>query len=229
MAILTLEGLEKSYGKKPVLRGINWTLEAGQVYGLVGVNGAGKTTLFRCIAGLESFGGSLQSSLKPLKNSLGWLPTHPIFLSRLTGAEYLRLCCRARGLAIPDLVTQNIFDLPLNDYAEHYSTGMKKKLAVLGLLLQQNQLLLLDEPFNGLDLQSNTVLLDIIATLKAQGKTIVLTSHIFSTLRDSCDQIALLEGGQFTQRVHPKDYHQLAETLREATCPADLQALSQYW
>ena len=229
MSMLTLQQLTKQYGTKPVLRGIDWQLDAGQVYGLVGVNGAGKTTLFRCIAGLEPFGGSLESPLHPLKNHLGWLPTHPIFLSRMTGAEYLRLCCTARRVPVPNLNQHNLFELPLNEYAEHYSTGMKKKLALLGLLLQRNQLYLLDEPFNGLDIQSNTLLLEIIAALRAKGRTVVLASHIFSTLRDSCDQIALLQGGQLTDQVAPESYEALDQQLRAATRPANLDALSADW
>lgn len=227
--MLTLKQLTKKYGTKPILHGIDWHLEAGQVYGLVGVNGAGKTTLFRCMAGLEPFGGSLESTLKPLKNHLGWLPTNPVFMSRMTGAEYLRLCCMARQVPVPDLQAHNLFELPLNEYATHYSTGMKKKLALLGLLLQQNQLYLLDEPFNGLDLQSNTLLLEIIAALKAKGRTVVLASHIFSTLRDSCDQIALLQAGRLTQQVAPSEYPALADQLREATRPTALDQLSQAW
>lgn len=227
--MLTIQQLNKKYGSKTVLQGIDWQLEAGRVYGLVGVNGAGKTTLFRCIAGLESFGGSLNSPLQPLKNHLGWLPTHPIFMSRLTGAEYLRLCCIARQVPVPDLKAHNLFELPLNEYAEQYSTGMKKKLALMGVLLQQNQLYLLDEPFNGLDIQSNTVLLDIIHTLRDKGKTVVLASHIFSTLKDSCDQIALLENGQLTQQVPPSEYDALSEQLRLATRPQNIDQLSSAW
>lgn len=227
--MLVLNQLTKQYGTKQVLHSIDWQLDAGQVYGLVGVNGAGKTTLFRCMAGLEGFGGRLESSLKPLKNYLGWLPTNPIFMSRMTGAEYLRLCCIARQVPVPNLQAQNLFELPLQEYATRYSTGMKKKLALLGLLLQQNQLYLLDEPFNGLDLQSNTLLLEIIAALKAKGRTVVLASHIFSTLSNSCDQIALLQEGRLTQQVAPADYPALADQLRLATRPAALDQLSQVW
>jgi ATPase subunit of ABC transporter with duplicated ATPase domains len=84
----------------------------------------------------------------------------------ITGKEYIRLLCNARGKTNLDIDSKNIFDLPLNQYASTYSTGMKKKLAITAILLQENDYFILDEPFNGVDIQSNVILTEIILKLK---------------------------------------------------------------
>ena len=126
---------------------INIQFDKGNVYGIVGENGAGKTTLFRCIAGLENYDGQINSELNPLKNYLGLLLTEPFFFTKITGKEYIRLLCNARKKEVSKIDDKNIFDLPLNQYASTYSTGIKKKLALLAILLQDNQCFILDEPF----------------------------------------------------------------------------------
>ncbi|HLP18844.1 MAG TPA: ATP-binding cassette domain-containing protein [Chitinophagales bacterium] len=196
--MIEIQNLSKSYGSKQVLNDINIRFEQGKVYGIVGENGAGKTTLFRCIAGLENYAGNITSSTQPLKNHLGLLLTDPFFFSKITGKEYLQLLCNARNITITDMHSRNIFDLPLEQYADTYSTGMKKKLALTAILLQQNQYFILDEPYNGVDIQSNIVITEIIHKLKSLGKTVIISSHIFSTLSDTCDEIHLLKNGQFS-------------------------------
>jgi len=152
--MLKIKNLSKKYGSKKVLDNINLNFEIGKVCGIVGANGAGKTTLFRCIAGLESCEGIISSPYLSLKDHLGYLETTPIFMSYITGWEYLKLLCSAKKIATHNFEEQNIFDLPLNQYAETYSTGMKKKLALMGVLLRKNDIIILDEPFNGVDIQS---------------------------------------------------------------------------
>lgn len=215
--MIHIEHLSKAYGPKQVLRGIQITLAPGKVYGIVGENGAGKTTLFRCITGLENYTGEIQADFTPLKNHLGFLPTNPFFLPKITGREYLMLLCIARKIPAPDFQARNIFDLPLDEFAENYSTGMKKKLALMGILLQHNPYLILDEPFNGIDIQSNILVTEIIHRLKSLGKTILISSHIFSTLNDTCDEIHLLQEGTFTRRVLPEDFAQLNEEMKQIT------------
>lgn len=193
--MIHIENLLKSYGKNQVLRGIDLHLKKGTAYGFVGDNGSGKTTLFKCIAGIESHDGNIHSELSNIKDHLGYLQTTPIFLSRITGWEYLKLLCSSRQISEEKFEEHNIFDLPLREYAENYSTGMKKKLALTGLLLQKNELFILDEPFSGVDLHSNIKILKIIQDLKASGKTLLISSHILSTLTDSCDIIYELKDG----------------------------------
>lgn len=212
--MIKINNLSKSFGKKQVLKDINITLEEGKIYGIVGRNGSGKTTLFRCLTGLEYYNGKIESKLSPLKNHIGFLQTAPYFLDKITGREYLQLFCNARHQTGIDFDEQNAFELPLDQYANQYSTGMKKKLALMAILLQDNQILILDEPFNGVDIQSNIVINEIILRLKNKGKTLLIASHIFSTLNDCCDEIHLLEEGTFTQRVFPEDFGALEAEMK---------------
>lgn len=215
--MIKIENVSKKYGKKQVLSAINISFEKGKVYGIVGENGSGKTTLFRCIAGLEKYDGEIFSDLEVLKNSLGLLFTEPYFFSKITGKEYIQLLSNARGITLEDIEEKNIFDLPLKEYAFSYSTGMKKKLGMLAVLLQENDCYILDEPFNGVDIQSNIIVTEIIHKLKELGKTVIMSSHIFSTLSDTCDEIYLLENGELVKRVLKKDFDALEKEMKLVT------------
>jgi ABC-2 type transport system ATP-binding protein len=214
--MLTIQGLKKSFGKSEVLRGIEMQCKPGEINGIVGVNGAGKSTLFQCIIGLQKSEGTVDWTGGIIKNQSGLLPTDPPMLSRITGAEYLRLVTQARGLEIADFQNQNIFDLPLDRFVENYSTGMKKKIALTGVLLQKNDIFILDEPFNGLDLQSNLIVVEIIRKLKSMRKIILISSHIFSLLKDICDQVHYLKDGRIDRVVSSGDFDQLEAVMTDA-------------
>ncbi|KOY86455.1 ABC transporter ATP-binding protein [bacterium 336/3] len=215
--MITIENLSKVYGKHQILKNIQMSLEKGKVYGIVGENGAGKTTLFKCIAGLEDFEGSIHSLLEPIKNYIGYLQTESYFFSKMTGKEYIHLLCHARNIQNTDFENKNIFDLPLNEYVTSYSTGMKKKLALTAILMQENQIFILDEPFNGVDIQSNLMIVEIIKKLKILGKTVLISSHIFSTLYEICDEIHLLREGTFIKKALPDEFKALEEEMRDFT------------
>jgi ABC-2 type transport system ATP-binding protein len=215
--MIKINGLSKSYGKNEVLKNISMEFSKGKAYGIVGENGAGKTTLFRCIAGLESYNGEIIANINPLKNHLGLLLTDPFFFSKITGKEYIRLVCNARGKTILEFDSKNIFDLPLNQYASTYSTGMKKKLAITAILLQENEYFILDEPFNGVDIQSNILLTAIILKLKELNKIVLISSHIFSTLSDTCDEIHLLRKGEQIKSVQKAEFKNLEQEMKEIT------------
>jgi len=223
--MIKIKGLHKYYGKNEVLRGINMEFSRGKVYGIVGENGAGKTTLFRCIAGLETYRGDIISDLQPLKNHIGLLLTSPFFFSKITGKEYIRLLCNARDKKNIAIDEKNIFDLPLNQYATTYSTGMKKKLAITAILLQENDYFILDEPFNGVDIQSNIVLTEIILKLKELNKTVLVSSHIFSTLSDTCDEIHLLRKGEQIKSVQKVHFKTLEQEMKETTIGTRIEKL----
>lgn len=212
--MIKLQNLSKSFGTKQVLKNINLTFEEGKIYGIVGENGAGKTTLFRCIAGFETIKGELKSEYKPLKNHLGFLPTNPIFMTRITGWEYLKLVTIARNISEDNFEDQNIFDLPLRQYVETYSTGMKKKIALMGILLQSNDVFILDEPFNGVDIQSNIIISSLIKKLKEKNKIVLISSHIFSTLSENCDEIHLLQNGNISKSVGPDNFEALNHQMK---------------
>lgn len=215
--MIKIKELSKLFGNKEVLKNLSMEFSTGNVYGIVGENGAGKTTLFRCIAGLESYSGEIISDVMPLKNHLGLLLTEPFFFTMMTGREYIRLLCNARGKTNVDIDNKNIFDLPLDQYASTYSTGMKKKLAITAILLQENEYFILDEPFNGVDIQSNIILTEIILKLKELNKIVIISSHIFSTLSDTCDEIHLLRKGEQIKSVNKTGFKDLEQEMKEIT------------
>jgi ABC-2 type transport system ATP-binding protein len=213
--MISIQNLSKSFGSNPVLKSLNIEFAKGTVCGIVGENGAGKTTLFRCIAGLEEYEGTIDSSFTVLKNHLGFLMTEPFFFQKITGREYIQLLCNARGVATGDMNKRNVFDLPLDKYASTYSTGMKKKLALLGVLLQNSDCYILDEPFNGVDIHSNIIIADIIRKLRELDKCVIISSHIFSTLRETCDVIHLLQDGTVSKTAQREMFQNLEDEMRE--------------
>lgn len=215
--MITIEKLSKSYGRKQVLKNISLSFERGKVYGIVGNNGAGKTTFFRCLAKMCSHEGKITSDLEPLKDHLGFLQTEPFFFPWITGEEYIRLLCNSRKVKLEDLTTKNIFDLPLQEYAVNYSTGMKKKLAITAVLLQENDFFILDEPFNGLDIQSNIIVTEIIRKLRSLDKVVIISSHIFSTLNEVCDRIHLITDGELSKTIEKDDFMELEAEMKLIT------------
>lgn len=212
--MIEIKNLSKKYGKVNALVDITQNFEKGKVYGIVGENGAGKSTLFKCLAGIESYEGTIISPYQDIKNHLGYLETNPVFMSYMTGWEYLKLLCFAKNINTENFEEQNIFNLPLDQYAVTYSTGMKKKLALMGVLLRKNDIFILDEPFNGVDIQSNLIILEIIRKLKSLNKTVLISSHIFSTLTDSSDEIILLSKGKIIKNVTKNEYDALELSMK---------------
>ncbi|HCY47022.1 MAG TPA: ABC transporter ATP-binding protein [Flavobacteriales bacterium] len=211
--MIEISNLSKSYGKSKVLGNLNLSLPSGKIIGIVGANGAGKSTLFKCIHGTETFEGSITSEFENLRTKIGMLETNPIMLSMITGEEYLILHCNARKLPVPDLKDMNMFDLPLKKFASNYSTGMKKKLALTAILIQNNEVFILDEPFNGVDLQSNLKLKSTFLKLREEGKTVLISSHIFSTLSEICDEIHLIQNGGICMSADKSTFGELEAVL----------------
>ncbi|HRM91356.1 MAG TPA: ABC transporter ATP-binding protein [Thomasclavelia ramosa] len=193
--MIEVKELNKKYGKTTVLSNINITFNAGHTYGVMGENGAGKSTLFRCIMRLEGYDGKIEIT-KGL--NVGYLPDTPYFYSLVTGMEFIEFCLKARGLKIDyneiDAVN-DLFRLPLNRFPSSYSMGMRKRLVLMILILQHSDYYILDEPFNGLDLAGSILLKKWILRMKADGKMVVLSSHIISSLTDICDEITYIHAG----------------------------------
>jgi ABC-2 type transport system ATP-binding protein len=225
--MIHIRNLSKSYGKKNILQQIELQCKPGEIHGIVGENGAGKTTLFNCIAGLESHEGEIYcTESTSIKNTIGFLETNPEFLSKITGKEYLQLLCNARNRTNVHFDEMNIFELPLQQYATTYSTGMKKKLALTGILLQENKIFILDEPFNGVDIHSNIIIKELLKSLQKKGKIILLSSHIFSTLYDTCDYLHYLKAGNLEKSVKKENFKMIEELMKDTGLKAKLNRLN---
>ena len=116
--------------------------------------------------------------------------------------------------------------MPLHEYAVKYSTGMRKKLAFTAILLQENKLFILDEPFNGVDIHSNIIITEIIHKLKGMGKSIIISSHIFSTLNDTCDEIFLLKNGKIIKSVLKEEFKHLESEMKAFTIGNKIEKLN---
>ncbi|NNE15224.1 MAG: ATP-binding cassette domain-containing protein [Saprospiraceae bacterium] len=222
--MIEIKNLRKTYGANIVLNDIDLTFKPSKLIGLVGKNGAGKTTLFKCVSGLETYDGVIHLKPKESIHKIGYLPTNPYIMSRITGQEYLQLLCNARNKSLPKKGA-NIFNLPLDEYAENYSTGMLKKLALTGILLQGNAIFLLDEPFNGLDLESNIKVNLILEKLKAKNKTIIISSHILDSLFKICDEINLLVNGKIERFNQGDGYSKIEDVLADSNFKQNLDSI----
>ena len=214
--MLEIQRLRKAYGNHVVLHDVSLVLRPSTIHGLVGANGAGKTTLINCLYGLEmDFMGIIRDSAgRVVREHTGLLPYEPYFYPRLTGREYLEFCLQARGRPLVDFAGWNqLLELPLDQYADEYSAGMRKKLALLALLVQQFDYLILDEPFNGLDLEANLLLKEILRRLRARGTGILLTSHILGALTETADEITVLVDGRVQRHYLAAEFGTLEQDL----------------
>ena len=214
--MLEILNLRKAYGAHVVLHDVSLALRPGTIHGLVGANGAGKTTLINCLYGLENdFSGTVRNTAGPaVRDHCGLLPYEPYFYPRLTGREYLEFCLQARGRPVVDFAGWNqLLELPLDQYADEYSAGMRKKLALLALLVQRFDYLILDEPFNGLDLEANLLLKEILKRLRDRGTGILLTSHILGALTETSDEISVLVGGRVQRHYAAHEFGTLENDL----------------
>jgi ABC-2 type transport system ATP-binding protein len=212
--MISIKELKVTFDKKSVLNNINIGFEKAMIHGIVGLNGAGKTTFFNVMAKiLRPDTGVLKLNNTSLSiKDTAYLETVNYFYSRITGYEYLKIFKQTNtGFNLGAL--QDYFKLPLNELVENYSTGMKKKLALLGILKQDRPVFILDEPFNGLDLETNKILEIIITTLQKKNKTIFVSSHIIEPLLTVCDKIYLLENGSFVKTYEKKDFNTIDDEL----------------
>lgn len=210
--MISIDQLSVSYNKNVrVLNGLNLSLSDGQIHGIVGLNGAGKTTLLNSIYGLikPDIGKIEFNGVRVTKKITGYLETENFFYSNITGSEYLNIF-NNRNFDIK--AWNDLFKLPLNDLIETYSNGMKKKLAFLGIVKQDKHILILDEPFNGLDLEAARIVRSILLFLRDQ-KLIIITSHIMETLTNLCDSISYLENGKILYTKTKEDFDDFGKDL----------------
>ena len=193
-----------------VIDNFSHTFHEGKVYGVMGENGAGKSTLFRCIAGIEQYDGTVIVSED---RQIGYMGDTPFYYSYVTGMEHIEFCLRAKGKDVGRDEIERLndkFALPLGRYASRYSMGMKKRLMLLTIMLQDNDIIIMDEPFNGIDLAGTIILrqwlkemkakgkcvMQWLKEMKAKGKCVILSSHIVSAISDICDEITYIHKGK---------------------------------
>jgi ABC-2 type transport system ATP-binding protein len=212
--MLEIKQINVSFKDKPVLQQLNLQLTAGNIHGIIGLNGAGKSTFFNVLAGVvKPETGEITFDGKPLKPAgIAYLETSNFFYANLTGREYLNVFPKT-NLNFNLAVFQDLLQIPLDSLIETYSTGMKKKLALLAVLQQDKQVYLLDEPFNGLDMESNRTLEIIIELLREKGKTVLVSAHVLEPLLHTCNQIHLLQKGRFVRTFEKESFPEIRDNL----------------
>jgi len=214
--MLRIHDLQVAYGAKVVLDGLSLDLHPREIHGILGMNGAGKTTLFRTLYGwVKANRGGIDFGGKTLvRDDIAFLETDNTFLSFVTGREYLRLFTIRNEKFQIDRWNE-IFELPLDQYVDGYSTGMRKKLAFLGMMAQNRSVMILDEPFNGVDVESNEKICQILTQLKERDRTLILSSHIIHSLTSICDRISFLNGGKIVRTYLREEFGVLEEEIKE--------------
>lgn len=215
--MMQLHNIFYRYGNVEALRGVGFTVAPGEIHGLVGMNGAGKTTLLQLMSGLLKMqqGECSLNGHGMIQKHVAFLPTHNYLYSYITGLEYLSLFAAQNPQADFEVLNR-IFKLPLNRLVDEYSTGMRKKLAFMGLMALNRPVFVLDEPFNGVDLEGTLAFQQAIRLLAAQGKYILITSHIFESLTEVCDRIHYLNNGIMNSSYDRASFFQLQHLLRQA-------------
>jgi ABC-2 type transport system ATP-binding protein len=209
--MLELRNLTKRYSGIPVVDGVSFIAHPGEVTGYLGPNGSGKSTTLKMITGLiEPSDGHVLYNSEPIERDLiahrqrfGYVPEEPELYQHLTGAEYLEMVGLLRG--IPARMLAEKIDGLLNLFSLHedrhvtissYSKGMRQKVLLSAALLHNPNLILLDEPFSGLDVASALVLRNLISELAARGKVVLLSSHELETVERVCSRVVILHKGR---------------------------------
>lgn len=206
--VIETKQLTKIYGEQTAVSKVNLHVKKGRIYGLLGRNGAGKTTIMKMILGLASitsgkvdvFGKNVKGREKRVYPRIGAIIETPGFYPNLTGTENLEIFAKLRGTAAPHAVKNalEIVGLPYKDKKlfSKYSLGMKQRLGIANAILHDPELLILDEPTNGLDPIGIAEVRDFIKRLSSeQGKTILISSHILSEIALLADDIGIIDCG----------------------------------
>lgn len=219
-AAVTIKNLEKSYGEIQAVKDISFTVNSGEIFGLLGPNGAGKTTTIRCLCTLaRPDGGTIKvgsvdavADPKAARRRLGYVAQEVAIDKVLTGRELLRLQAALYHLpktAIAQRIQQLIQALGLEDYADRksgtYSGGIRKRLDLAAGLLHQPEILVLDEPTVGLDIESRRLLWSFLRQLKAAGTSILITSHYLEEIDALADRLAIIDKGEVIAEGSPSE------------------------
>jgi ABC-2 type transport system ATP-binding protein len=220
LALIEIDGVTKSFGFKMALKNVTFSVPSGQICGLLGPNGAGKTTLFRLLMGiLKATEGKLLIAGRDafeqrveVKRLIGFLPDEPVFYSYLSGREVLELSAAMHGLdvsatmnRISPIISKLRLASDIDNYAEDFSRGMKKKLGLLLAMLHEPKLLVLDEPTNGLDVESTHLFYDLIFETAQQGTTVLFSTHLMDHVTKLCSHAVIINDGTLVAKGSLED------------------------
>ncbi len=209
--MLKIEHLTKAYGEKKAVDDLSLHIAAGEIYGFIGHNGAGKTTTLRSVAGILQFdageitigGVSLREDPLACKKQIAYIPDNPDLYDYMSGIQYLSFI--ADVFAVPAAIRKDriakyaaIFELT-DDLAQPisaYSHGMKQKLAIISAWLHEPKLILMDEPFVGLDPKASHLLKRMMRELCDAGGAIFFSTHVLEVAEKLCDKVAIIKGGR---------------------------------
>lgn len=209
--MLEIKGLTKKYknADKNAIEDINLTIENGDIYGFIGPNGAGKSTTIKCLVGIHSFekgsimldGLSIKDNPIEFKHQISYVPDNPDLYEFLTGMEYINFVSNVydEGVSKEDIINlAKKFNLENNllEPIRTYSHGMKQKIALIGALIHKPKLIVLDEPFVGLDPKAAFDLKEIIKELCQNGMMVFFSSHVLEVVEKFCNKIAIIKNGQ---------------------------------
>ena len=203
---ISIRNVSKKFGEEIVLKNITHDFECGLVHGIVGMNGSGKTVLLKCICGfLFPTEGRIYVKEKRVgrdidfPESLGMIIESPGFLPNLSGFKNLKLLSSLRGKIDDETIRSAIrrvgLDAVSKKHVGKYSMGMRERLGIAQAIMEDPDLLILDEPFNGLDKQGVQEVYDLIMELNDQGKTIFLVSHNAADIEMLCDTVCEMDAG----------------------------------
>ncbi|WP_242620550.1 ABC transporter ATP-binding protein [Senegalia massiliensis] len=209
--IINVRNLIKNYGENKVLKGVDFKVKKGDVYGFLGHNGSGKTTTMNILAGIIGYNdGDIKindldmiTNKEKLKGAIGYLPEEPKFYPYMTAKEYLNFIGRILGYDKNQINTKNKelislvkLDKSINKKIGGYSRGMKQRLGIAVSMYNNPKILLLDEPSSALDPMGRKDVIDIIEDLKKLDITVFLSTHILSDIERVCDTVGILHGGK---------------------------------
>ncbi|MGE7091598.1 ABC transporter ATP-binding protein [Lysinibacillus sp. NPDC048646] len=211
MSVLEVQQVTGGYTRKPVIKDLSFTIEKGELVGLIGLNGAGKSTTIKHIIGtmlpkegdIRLNGVTLKEDTDKYRTAFSYIPETPVLYDELTLREHLELTAMAYGLDEASLAARSEVLLKefrmekrLNWFPSHFSKGMRQKVMIMCAFLVNPSLYIIDEPFVGLDPLGIQSLLDQMDEKKKEGASILMSTHILSTAEKHCDRIILLHEGR---------------------------------
>ncbi len=218
--MIEFRGLCKQFGHFQAVQQLNFAVERGEVFGFLGPNGAGKTTTIRMMMGIlvPSQGQVLIDGLDcstqraQVQRGVGYLPDTPVFYDYLRGVETLRFVAEMHGMSRAEArerSTRMLEELGLGDdaqeFAVNYSLGMKKKLGLACALIHRPQVLILDEPINGLDPRAARDVQDRLLQFAAQGGTVFVSTHLLDMAEKLCSRVGIVHRGSLVAQGRPQD------------------------